>query len=318
VATLLFFVVNLVPGDPVSTLSSPSATPEALDRVRVSLGLDQPIHIRYLRWIGSLARGDLGVSYTTGRPVRDIFLEIIPNTLLLSGLALLLSFGLGTVLGTLQARREGGWFDRVASGLTLTFYSVPSFWLAIMMVTVFSYQAGGAWGWPVSFPASGMVAVDHEFLGPLGQLQDRFMHLVLPVSCLVLILGSGITRFVRASMIQVLGENYIRAARARGLSESRVLWEHGLRNGVLPALALLGLQIPILLGGTVFVEAVFGWPGMGKLLVDAIFSRDYPVIMAGSFLFAVAVVLGNLLADILVRAADPRVRLDRPGQERSW
>jgi len=159
VATLLFFVVNLVPGDPVTTLSSPSASPEALARIRANLGLDQPVYYRYFRWMWALARGDLGASYVTGQPVLRLFLAILPNTLLLSGVALVLSFVLGTILGALQAHRVGSWFDRVASGITLTLYSIPSFWLAVMLVTVFSYQAGVGWGWPVSFPASGMVYV---------------------------------------------------------------------------------------------------------------------------------------------------------------
>jgi peptide/nickel transport system permease protein len=313
VATLLFVVVNAVPGDPVTTMASPSASPEALDRIRATMGLDRPVHERYLVWISNLARGDLGTSYATGRPVRSLFAEIIPNTLVLSGLALLLSFVLGTLAGAVQARRPGGGLDRIGSALSLALYSVPSFWLAVMLVTVFSYMASVSWGWPVAFPASGMVSVDHEFMSPLGRIRDRIAHLVLPLSCLVLILGSGVARLVRESMVEVLDQDYIRAARARGLPEGRVLWVHGLRNGVLPALALLGLQIPLLLGGTVFVEAVFGWPGMGKLLVDGIFTRDYPVILGGSLLFSVAVVVGNMLADLMVRAADPRIRMEVPG-----
>jgi peptide/nickel transport system permease protein len=310
VATVLFFVVNLAPGDPVSTLSSPSTSPEALERNREILGLDAPVHIRYLRWIGGFATGDMGVSHVSGQPVLGLFLEILPNTLLLSGLALLLSYGLGMLLGVIQAVREGSALDRMLSLLTLTLYSVPSFWLAVMLVLVFSYLLGPVWGWPVSFPASGMVSVDHEFLSLPARVWDRVVHLVLPTATLVAILGSGVARFTRASMVDVLHQEYIRAARSRGIPRRTVVLRHALPNTLLPLVALLGLQLPLLIGGTVFVEVVFGWPGMGKLLVDAILQRDYPVIMGGSFLFAVAVVLANLLADVLAVVADPRIRME--------
>jgi peptide/nickel transport system permease protein len=310
VATLLFFLIRAAPGDPLTSLSSPGATPEAMDRLRSSLALDRPLPEQYTKWISAVVRGDLGVSYTYRRPVAEVFREIIPNTLLLSGLALVLSFGLGVTVGALQATRVGSPADRVVSGITLTLYSIPSFWLAVMLVLVFSYLPAAAWGWGVHLPASGMASVALEGAGPLGVFWDRLLHLFLPTLTLVLILGSGVARFARASMIEALNQDFVRGARARGLSERRVVWGHALPNGILPVVALLGLQIPLLLGGTVFVEAVFAWPGMGKLMVDAILQRDYPIIMGGGFLFAAVVVLANLLADLMVAAVDPRVRLE--------
>jgi peptide/nickel transport system permease protein len=310
VATLLFFLIRAAPGDPVTTLSAPGASPEAAERLRSTLALDRPLPEQYVRWIGAVAGGDLGVSYTYRRPVLDVFRELVPNTLLLSGIALVLSFALGVAVGTLQATRAGSVGDRLVSTLTLTLYSIPSFWLAVVLVLLFSYLPTAAWGWNAHLPASGMASVTLGEAGVLRVLWDRALHLVLPTLTLVLILGSGVARFARASMIEALSRDFIRGARARGLSERRVVWGHALPNALLPVLALLGLQIPLLLGGTVFVEAVFAWPGMGKLMVDAILQRDYPVIVGGGLLFAGVVVVANLLADLLMAAADPRVRLE--------
>lgn len=310
VATLLFFLIRAAPGDPLTTLAAPGASPEAAERLRSTLALDRPLPEQFVRWIGAVGRGDLGISYTYRRPVLDVFRELAPNTLLLSGIALLLSFTVGVTLGTLQATRAGSAGDRLASTLTLTFYSIPSFWLAVVLVLLFSYLPVAAWGWDAHLPASGMASVTMEGAGTMQILWDRAIHLVLPTLTLVLILGSGVARFARASMIEVLNRDFIRGARARGLSERRVVWGHALPNAMLPVIALLGLQIPLLLGGTVFVEAVFAWPGMGKLMVDAILQRDYPVIVGGGLLFAGVVVVANLVADLLMAAVDPRVRLE--------
>jgi peptide/nickel transport system permease protein len=184
---------------------------------------------------------------------------------------------------------------------------MPSFWLAIMLILVFSVSAS-QWGWPVVFPVSGVVGTNHDLLGPLEQLQDRVRHLVLPVLSLTLVLAAGVARYVRTSMLEVIRQDYIRTARAKGLSEFRVIFKHGLRNGLIPVVTLLGLSLPSLLSGTVFIEYVFSWPGVGKLLVDSILQRDYPVVLAGTFLFGGMVVAGNLLADLLYGVVDPRIR----------
>jgi peptide/nickel transport system permease protein len=310
IATIVFFVLNLAPGDPVAVFASPGVSPAALDQIRTNLGLDQPIHVRYLRWMGALLQGDFGYSFAKGQPVSSLIAGFLPNTLILSGAALLVAFVVGTLIGIAQAVRQNSAVDSGLSVFSLFFYSMPSFWLALMLILTFSLAARNAWGWPVYFPASGMVSVDHAFMSPMGQIRDRLMHLVLPTLSLSLVLAAGIARYMRGSMLEVVRQDYIRTARAKGLPEWRVISEHAFRNALLPIVTLFGLYLPVLFSGTVFIETVFAWPGMGKLVVEAIGQRDYPVVMAGSFIFAVMVVLGNLLADVLYAVVDPRIRFE--------
>ena len=308
IATIVFFILNLAPGDPIAVFANPGISPAALDQVRINLGLDQPIHVRYLKWMGALLQGDFGYSFAKGEPVRGLILGFLPNTLILSGCALLVAFVAGIVIGIIQAVRQNTTTDSALSAVSLFFYSMPSFWLALMLILTFSLAARNSWGWPIHFPASGMVSVDHAFMAPLDQVKDRLMHLVLPTLSLSLVLAAGIARYMRGSMLEVVQQDYIRTARAKGLPEWRVITHHAVRNALLPIVTLLGLYLPVLFSGTVFIETVFAWPGMGKLMVDAIGQRDYPVVMAGSFIFAVLVVLGNLLADLLYSVVDPRIR----------
>ena len=199
----------------------------------------------------------------------------------------------------------------MSSVLALFFYSIPSFWLALMMILTFSLFARNVWEWPIWFPASDMINVaEYPFMSPLEKLQDRIMHLVLPATSLALVLAAGIARFTRGSMLEVIRQDFVRTARAKGLPERVVVMKHALRNGLIPVITLLGLYLPFFFSGTVFIESVFSWPGMGKLIVDAITQRDYPVIMAGSFIFANMVVIGNLIADLLYVLVDPRIRYD--------
>ncbi len=308
IATIVFFVLNLAPGDPASIYAAPTVSAETLEQMRRNMGLDRPVHERYLRWVGSMVQGDFGTSFSRNQPVRDVVAQLLPNTLILSGTALALAFMMGILVGVLQAVRQNSWVDRGLSVATLFFYSMPSFWLAIMLILVFSLYAGAVWNWPLSFPASGMISVDHAFMGPWERFLDRIRHLVLPAASLALVLAAGIARYMRGSLLEVIRQDYIRTARAKGLPEWKVVVKHGMRNAILPIITLLGLYLPLLFSGTVVVETVFGWPGMGKLMVDSIFQRDYPVVLAGAFLFAVMVVLGNLLADLLYSLADPRIR----------
>jgi len=309
IATIIFFVVNLAPGDPALRFLNPNMTPEVLEQIRVNMGLDQPVHIRYVRWIGALARGDLGFSFTSNRPVLDIIKELLPNTLVLSATAIGVAFLLGILLGIVQAVRQYSLLDSVASIVGLFFYSMPSFWLALMMVLVFglfAYQGQ----WFIQFPPSGMQSVDYAFLSPMAKVQDRLMHLALPATSLALVLAAGIARYTRSSMLEVIRQDFVRTARAKGLSEPAVIFKHALRNALIPVITLLGLYLPFLFSGTVFIESVFAWPGMGKLVVDSILERDYPVIMGGTLIFAMMVVVGNLVADVLYAVVDPRIRYD--------
>lgn len=313
VATIVFFVLNLAPGDPVAVFAGPGVSPAALDQIRTNLGLDQPVHIRYLKWMAAFFQGDFGYSFAKGQPVITLIRGFLPNTLILSGCALALAFLTGILIGIVQAVRRNSAVDAGLSVGSLFFYSVPPFWLALMLILTFSLAARNLWGWPIHFPASGMVSVDHAYMTPLQQVKDRVMHLVLPTVSLALVLAAGIARYMRGSMLEVVRQDYIRTARAKGLPEWRVISRHAVRNALLPIVTILGLYLPVLFSGTVFIETVFAWPGMGKLVVDAIGQRDYPVIMAGSVIFALMVVVGNLLADVLCAVVDPRIRYGGPG-----
>ena len=200
--------------------------------------------------------------------------------------------------------------DSALSVIGLFFYSMPSFWLALMLILVFSLGARNLWEWPIWFPASGMTSVDYPFMSPGEQIRDRLAHLVLPSLSLALVLAAGIARYMRSSMLEVIRQDYVRTARSKGLSEFRVIARHALPNGLIPIVTLLGLYLPTFFSGAVLIETVFAWPGMGRLVVDAIFQRDYPVVMAGTFIFAVLVVIGNLVADALYAIVDPRIRYE--------
>ena len=311
IATIIFFVVNLAPGDPALRYMNPNLSPETLEQIRANMGLDRPVHVRYVRWMTALAQDDLGYSFTRNRPVLDIIKEILPNTLLLSLTAIGIAFVFGIMLGIVQAIRQYSVLDSVTSVLALFFYSMPSFWLALMMVLTFSLFARNVWDWPIWFPASDIQDVArYPFMTPWERVLDRLWHLALPATSLALVLAAGIARYTRGSLLEVIRQDYVRTARAKGLSEPVVVLKHALRSGLIPVITLLGLYLPFLFSGTVFIESVFAWPGMGKLIVDAITQRDYPVIMAGSLIFANMVVVGNLVADILYGFVDPRIRYD--------
>ncbi len=310
IATIVFFVLNLAPGDPVSIYAAPNISPDVLEQMRRNMGLDRPVHERYVRWMGAMLTGDFGVSFSRNQPVREVIAQILPNTLVLSLCAMTLAFLAGILIGVFQAIRQNSAADNALSVVALFFYSMPSFWLALMLILIFSLYARNIWEWPFWFPASGMTSVDHAFMTPGERVRDRLVHLALPSISLALVLAAGIARYTRGSMLEVVRQDYIRTARAKGLPEWRVVLKHALRNALIPVVTLLGLYLPFLFSGTVFIETVFAWPGMGKLVVEAIFQRDYPVVMAGAFIFAVMVVIGNLVADLLYSVIDPRIRYD--------
>ena len=308
IATIIFFVLNLAPGDPTSFYFNPNVPPEIIEQLRRNLGLDQPLHVQYVKWLIAFFSGDWGHSFAQSRPVADVLFDALPNTLILTGTALVLVFAIGIVAGVYQGVRQHSWGDRVLSIVALFFYSMPSFWLGLMLMMLFSLKAH-QWGWPIALPATGITGTEYEFIDSFGgKLADRLKHMVLPVMTLTLVLAAGIARYTRGSMLEVIRQDYIRTARAKGLSERTVITKHALRNSMLPVITLLGLYLPFLFSGTVFVEVIFAWPGMGRVIFDAIFQRDYPLVMATSFIFAVIVVAGNLIADVLYAVADPRIR----------
>jgi peptide/nickel transport system permease protein len=310
VATLLFFILHLAPGDPTVALFGPNASAGVIEQTRRNFGLDQPLHIQYVRWLGALLTGDFGISFEQGRPVADIIRGALPNTLILTGTALILMFVIGIAIGTVQAVRQYSATDNVLSVIALFFYSMPSFWLALMMMLVFSLKAS-QWGWPIAFPPTGITGVEYDFFSVGGKIVDRIMHMVLPVTTLTLALAAGVARYTRGQMLEIVRQDYIRTARAKGLPEKTVIARHALRNSLIPIITLIGLYLPFLFSGTVFVEAIFAWPGMGRVIYDGILQRDYPVVMATSFVFAALTILGSLAADVLYAVADPRIRYER-------
>lgn len=301
--TVTFFIIHLAPGDPTSFFLQSDVDPKYAENLRRALGLDQPLLVQYWKWLGSTLSGDLGVSFSKHAPVRDILIDTIPKTLLLTSAALLLDFAVGIALGIVSALRRGTTLDRVMTVIALFLYSMPEFWLGLMLVLAFS-------GAIPLFPATGMQSPMADYLPPLEYVLDVLHHMVLPVFVLGIASAAATARYMRASMLEVIHLEYIRAARAKGLSEFIVIGKHALRNALLPIITLGGLSLPFLLGGAVIVESVFSWPGMGKVVVDAIFTRDYPLIIACTMVSGVLVIFGNLTADILTALADPRIRLE--------
>lgn len=303
VATVVFALTHLAPGDPFSaSLESGEMRPELRDALRARYGFDRPIAEQYLIYLRNVARGDFGWSFSRARPVSAALASAVPNTLVLMGTALLLSLALGVAAGLLQAARRDSAIDRGSSALLLVFYSMPDFWLALMLMLAFAFAI------PI-FPVSGIVdPVMHDYLGLWGRIADRLRHLVLPATTLTLLLTAAIARHQRAALLDVSRSDFARTARAKGLSARTVLFRHTLRNSLGTTITLIGLMFPALLGGAVLVETVFAWPGMGQLATSAITTRDYSLVTAAAIISAVMTVIGSALADMLTAIADPRLR----------
>lgn len=301
VVTLTFLLLHLAPGDPVQRLLGPSAGLEQLEAARRELGLDRPLVQQYLGWLGRTVRGDFGISIAQGRPAGDLLAEAWPATALLVVLSIALSWLGGIVVGAFQANTRRRTLDAWVSTGTVALNAMPGYWLGLALVMVFTYRL--RW-----LPAFGAAGLDADFLGGWARLHDRLRHLALPLLTLTLIGLGGAARFSRATMRELREVPFLVAARARGLPERRVVVRHQLRNALVPIVTLLGLSLPALFSGAVFVEAVFAWPGVGQVLVQAVQAREYPVVMAAATISAVLVVAGNLLAEFLVTTVDPRVR----------
>ncbi len=302
VLTTTFFLLRLIPGDPTNVAEDQRLNREQQENLRRIYGLDRPLPEQYVRWLSAVAlRGDLGISYSQGRPVSAALLEAIPATAILASAALAVEILAALLLGVAAARRQGTRLDHAIRTATLIFYSVPGFWLGLMAILLFSYV------WPI-LPASHMHSVDADRMSGFGRLLDLGWHLILPASVLGLTNAGGTSRFVRASFLEVMGQDYIRTARAKGLTERRVVWVHGMRNALVPLIQILALSLPALLSGSLITEVVFSWPGLGRLTFNAILTRDYPVVLGVTAFSAVVVVAGNFLADVFHALVDPRVR----------
>jgi peptide/nickel transport system permease protein len=300
--TLSFFLIRLAPGDPFSALlQNPRVSPEHVARLRSEYGFDGPIHHQFAQYVGRIARGDLGDSFTHRRPVRALVAERLPRTLLLMGLALATSFALGIAIGVVQAWRAGTMTDKVLGAVAMVFYSLPEFWLALVVLYVFGYKLD-------LFPTS-MIPAFH--LGPVPwweRLGDAATRLTMPVATLTLLTTALVARYQRSAMLDVSGRDFVRTARAKGVSERGVLLTHVLRNALLPIVTLLGLAFPALLAGSVFIERIFSYQGIGFLTVEAVRNGDPELVSSLVLLIAVLVAIGNLLADLLYAVVDPRLR----------
>jgi peptide/nickel transport system permease protein len=302
VTTIAFFLLHFAPGDPFS-FDNPNIPVDVQNRLRAEFGYDRPLLEQYGRYLGNVATGNLGFSHLLRVPVTQALGTVLPRTLLLMGLALVISFALGILLGVYEIRHWRTRRARASNVVSLLVYSLPDFWLALMLLLTFSY-------WLPILPAGGMIdPVMHEYMTPLWAAWDRIRHLILPLLTLVLIVTALTARYQRAALLEVLPADFVRTARAKGVGERDVIRRHALRNALLPMITLAGLAFPALLGGAVFVEKVFSWPGMGLTLISAIGVRDYPFVVASVVVGAAMVVLGNLLADIVYGLADPRIRV---------
>ncbi|MDL9995372.1 ABC transporter permease [Bacillus stercoris] len=296
ITILSFAIMKAAPGDPMSLMMDPTISQADRAKFIEKYGLNDPEPVQYLKWLGNMLQGDFGTSIVKkGTPVSDLILSRLPNTLVLMVFSTLVALLISIPFGVLSAKRP---YSKLDYGITVTSFlglAIPNFWFGLILIMVLSVNLG----W---FPTGGVGTLNADF-----NILDRLHHLILPAFVLATADMAGITRYTRSSMLDVLKQDYIRTARAKGFKENKVIFKHGLRNGLLPVITIFGLMIPSFIGGAVVVEQIFTWPGLGKLFIDSAFSRDYPVIMAMTVISAVLVVLGNLIADILYALVDPRI-----------
>ena len=303
ITLISFFVIHLAPGKPtdVETNMNPKVSYEARLRLEKLYGLDKPIHIQYIEWLKRFARFDFGRSYLDDRPVSEKIAQRIPITILINFLAILLTLVIGIPLGITSAVKRGKLPDKLTTIFVFIGFSTPEFWLALLLMNLFCINLG----W---LPVSGIASLDFENFNIIGKVIDVAKHLVLPVAISTFGGLAIISRYMRTEMIGVMTQDYIRTARAKGLSERAVIYKHALKNALLPVITILGLSVPGLIGGSVIFESIFAIPGMGRLFYESVMARDYPVIMGVLSIGAILTLLGNFIADIAYSYADPRIR----------
>ncbi|WP_428698211.1 ABC transporter permease [Stappia sp.] len=293
---IVFLIMAMIPGDPATAILGSYATPENVAKLNADLGLDKPLPQQYLIWLGNILQGDFGRSYALNRPVLDEVLERFSATLILAGTALVLCSVLGLLAGVVSAVRQYGFADKAITVLVLVGISTPSFWLGLLLILVFAVKIR-------LFPASGMYAI---YGG--GDLPDLLHHLFLPALTLAVVATGVIARLTRTAMLEVLRQDYIRTARAKGLTERRVIYRHAFKAALVSVIPVIGIQAGFVLGGAVYIETVFQWPGIGSMLVNAISTRDLLLVQGGVVVVAAAYVLFNLAADVVQTLLDPRLR----------
>lgn len=304
ISALTFLIIEAAPGDAAQMYIDPErgADPAYIAQVRESLGLDQPFYTRYIAWLGKTLTGDLGFSFRTRRPVSLEVGDRLPNTILLGGTALVLSFVLAIPIGVISALKRYTWIDYTLSTLALVGVSIPVFWVALLLIQIFAIQLD----W---FPASGMRSVRENYTGVRATV-DVLHHMLLPTVVLSLAQIANWSRHQRAALVEVLNQDYIRTAHGKGLPDRRITLIHALRNAIIPMITLVGISVPNAVTGAFLTETIFSWPGIGRLGVDSITGRDYPIIMAVTLLSAILIVISNLIADMAYVWADPRIRYE--------
>ena len=305
ITLVCFFVMHLAPGLPtdLQTQMNPKSTVEMKDRLKTLYELDKPVHEQYWSWLKKLSRGDLGISFSSDhRPVAAKIMERLPITIILEFLSLIIIIAIAVPIGVLSAVHQDSIFDKITGVLVFIGFAVPTFWLALLLMIFFGIHLG----W---LPISGLRSLNYEYLTPWAQFVDLAKHLVLPVFISAFGGLAGLSRYMRANMLEVIRQDYIMTARAKGLSERDVIYKHALRNALLPAITILGLSIPGLIGGSVIFETIFAIPGMGQLFYMSVMARDYPTVMGILLIGAILTLLGNLIADVSYALADPRIRI---------
>ncbi|MGI6163638.1 MAG: ABC transporter permease [Bacillota bacterium] len=303
ISIINFFIMHLAPGDPVLLLTDRNATQEEVARIRALYGLDEPLHVQYVKWLTRVLKGDFGRSFIDGRPVLDHIMDRLPYTLYLNFLVMILIYLFSIPIGITSALKQYSKFDHIVTFFAFLGQALPSFWFALLLI----YAVGIKSSWlPISGVAT--IGVSLKRYGLWAVIADRAKYLILPVTVISLGSMAGITRYMRSSMLEVIRQDYIRTARAKGLPERVVIRKHALRNALLPIVTLLGFELPLLFSGSAIIETIFSWPGLGLLSVRAVFQRDYQVVMALNMIGAFLMVAGNFLSDILYVLVDPRIK----------
>ncbi|EGA89394.1 AppB [Planococcus donghaensis MPA1U2] len=300
ITIMTFAIMQLAPGNPMETMINPKISPEEMQKMRDSMGLNEPIHIQYFNWIKEVVQGNLGYTVKTGQPVSELILERLPATLLLTGSAFVMAFVIGIPLGVYSATHRYKAGDYLLTVFSFIGISIPSFFLGLGLIFIFALKLG----W---LPTSGMLTIGADYTG-FALAGDYLKHVIMPATVLALPTIAVVMRFTRSSMLEVLNQDYIRTANAKGLDKNKVNLKHALRNALIPVITIFGLSIPFLFGGAYITEYIFNWPGMGSLGIQSIVAREYPVIMALNLFTSVLVMSGNLIADIMYAWADPRIR----------
>jgi peptide/nickel transport system permease protein len=303
IATIVFFLLRILPSASFSDIYlNPRLSEDVLSRLKVAYGLDKPVLIQFLNWLKEILTGNLGFSFIYRKPVINCIGEAILFTLTIGIPALILSFGFGIFIGVQSARKRGKTVDRILNLSFLILYSIPSFWLGIVLILIFSYTLG-------IFPSSGLRSINFSEMNFFEKIFDMFMHIVLPSTTLSIAPMAAIARFTRNTMLNVLSQTYIKTAKAKGLDERTIFYRHALPNALIPVITLFGLYLPFFFAGSIVVEEIFSIPGIGKLMADSIFQRDYPLTVGITLFVSFIVIIGNLLSDILYSIFDPRIRL---------